>query len=443
MARINLGIVSQTPVVRIFEKHPTETIRISNLGKNEYVHTVGGVSPLINAQLEELSRMNAIRKAVWFSLNPNAPRNILISKRVKAVSIHMEGESSRDYVNFKEEIWNNIHSLSSREFTIKEYLGYFRYNSKLARIMLQDHEDLSLFEIHDFQQLLLGAMLGPSFPTILRWHIPFVPEILNRKIRKFIINGLEGNDAVIVSTKRDLQGLIRAGYHGSAYQIYPHIDPGIWKRPERRGAEELASKLGILPRDFVVVNVARMDAMKSQDDLIKAVALLKGHGIKLLLVGGGSFSSGSRGLGHPKGAKWLRRLRRLARRLGIEDRVIFTDRISHQNLERIYSRADLMVLPSRMEGFGLVVIEGWTYGIPAIVSSGAGVSELIMDDLNGLKFKPGDFRSLARRILSLYEDEGLRTDMGRNAHRMARLCHVSTTAPQILETYKKTIAGFE
>ncbi len=442
MNRINLGIVSQTPMVRMLNAHTADTVYLSELEESEYKYTVGGVTPLIKAQLDELVRENAIVHATWFSLNPNAPRNTILSKRIKAVSVQLEEQSSKDYVNFKEDVWNNIHNISSKAFTVKEYLGYFRYNSRLARIMLEDRDEINLFEIHDFQQLLLGAMLGPAFPSILRWHIPFVPEVMNPKIKKFIINGMEGNDAVVVSTKRDLEGLIRAGYRGMAYQIYPHIDQTLWRNPDRARKAAVLEALGITPDDFLVVNVARMDPMKSQDDLIRAIALLKDRRIKLLLVGGGSFSSSSKGLGHPKSTMWLRKLKALTRRLNVEDRVIFAGSVDHDDLECIYSRMDLFVLPSRSEGFGLVTVEAWTYDVPAIVSSGAGVSELIIDGLNGFTFKAGDYREMSSKISKLYSDSNLRAAAGTNAHSMAMACYASTTTPLIRRVYEKTIEGF-
>ncbi len=442
MKHITLGVVSQTPMVKLSKEGLSGTIFLSELGEEDYRYNVGGVTPLIKSQLEELLRKKAIRKATWFSLNPNAPKNIILSKRINAVSINLEEESSKNYVNFKEDIWNNLHGISSKPFTIAEYLGYFRYNSRLARMMLEEYQEVDLFEIHDFQQLLLGSMLGPSFPSILRWHIPFEPEILDKNIKKFIINGLEGNDAIIVSTRRALEGLIRAGYRGKAYQIYPHIDPKIWKAPTKSLEQRLSEGFGIKPDDFLVVNVARMDPMKSQDDLIRAISMIKEPKIKLMLVGGSSFSSSAKGLKHPKSHIWTKRLKSLVKKLKLEKRVIFGGSMDHHELEAAYSRANLMVLPSRSEGFGLVVVESWIYGVPAIVSSGAGISELMMDGISGYSFRPADVRDLALKIFKIYKNPKLSEEMGSNAHSMARACFVSSTVPLIKEVYEKTIEDF-
>jgi glycosyltransferase involved in cell wall biosynthesis len=443
MRRISLGVVSQTPLIRLLSGSHKEIVRLNELRKDEYRYTVGGVAQMVHAQLEELDKENLIKKAIWFSLSPNSPKNIIINKRVKTVNITLEEESSKAYANFKEEVWRNLHNLGTKEFTKHEYLGYLRYNSRLARTILEYPADISLFEFHDFQQLLLGSMIGPSAPSILRWHIPFIPETLNKKIRKFILNGIEGNDAVIVSTKRDLEGLIRAGFKGHAYQLYPNIDDRSWQKATRRSLEEFSGKYGIKPDDFLVLNVARMDGMKSQNDLIKALSLLKEDSrMRLMLVGNGSFSTESKGLNLPKGKLWRRKLEMLTKRLGLTDRVIFTGYMGPELLRAAYTRADLFVLPSRVEGFGLSAVEAWLYDTPIMVSNGAGVSELVMEGLNGYTFRSGDFREMASKMHKLYGNPKLLDEISRNAEGMSRACYTRNTVPILKAIYESTLENF-
>ncbi len=438
--KIRMGIVSQTPVIRFMKTIKGDSIRLSDIDRSKYMYTVGGVTPMVMSQLKELFAKKRISSAVWFSLNPNAPRRIFVSKLLDTVNISLEVENSKDYANFKQTIWDNVHNIRLRDFNTHEYLGYFRYNSTLARTILQGYSDLDFFEIHDFQQLLLGAMLGPSFPTVFRWHIPFIPEILSSKIRKFIINGMEGNDAIIVSTRRDLEGLIRSGFKGKAYQVYPHLDPDAFRRPTLQELEEFTDKYGIKYGDFLVLNVARMDRMKSQDDLIKAVSKIKDKKVKLMLVGNGSFTSNSLGLS--KGSEWRMHLEGLVRKLGMVGRVIFTGYMPSEYLKSAYERADLFVLPSRSEGFGLVAVEAWLYNTPTIISNGAGVAELVIKDLNGDTFEPGNYNELSVHIKRFYSHPQLREETGVNAHRMARACFISTALPSLKSIYEKTIADF-
>jgi glycosyltransferase involved in cell wall biosynthesis len=441
MSGIKLGIVSQTPAVRFLRKVRGSVVHLRDLKRKDYMYTVGGVTPMVRAQLSELVKEKTVSKAEWFSLNANAPERIILNEHIEIENVFLRKENSQQYTNFKQELWNNIHGIDAKGFNIAEYLGYFRYNSRLAKAILQRSERFDIFEIHDFQQLLLGSMLGPAYPTMFRWHIPFVPDILNAKIKKFIINGMESNDAVVVSTKRDLEGLIRAGFDGRAYQVYPHIDPDAYPKSDAEELVRFEAKYSIPPGEFLIINVARMDNMKSQDDLIKAFSLIKNPKCKLMLIGNGSFTSQT--LGHAKGNSWRAHLERLVARLGLSDRVIFTGYMPDEEVRVAYSRANLFVLPSRTEGFGLAAVEAWLYNVPSIVSAGAGVSELIIDGLNGETFAPGDFKSLAKKIGVFIKDPEFCKELGVNAHRTARVCFVKTAVPQLKSIYMKTLAEFE
>ncbi|MEM0078251.1 MAG: glycosyltransferase family 4 protein, partial [Thermoplasmata archaeon] len=351
----------------------------------------------------------------------------------------------RAYTNFKEILWNNIHGIKHEEFSMEDYLGFLNYNWLVSKAILEIEENIDLLMVHDFQQLMIGSMMGPAKPTVLRWHIPFIPENFTFQIRKFIVNGLEGFDSIIVSTKRDLEGLIRAGYRGVAYQIYPNVDPKKWKRKSKKDAISFGETYGIKEDDFLVLNVARMDPMKSQDILIKAVARLKRTipNIKLMLVGDGSFTSSASGLGSSKGELHKNYLKELARKLKIEDKVVFTGYLPNSDLSKAYERADVFVLPSKIEGFGLSVVEAWMYEKITIVSRGAGVSELIINNVYGFKFNPEDYIELAKLILKVYKEKQENNEIGKNAHRMARQCYISNAYKHTERVLRTTLDNFK
>ena len=56
------------------------------------------------------------------------------------------------------------------------YLGFLNYNWLVSKAILEIEENIDLLMVHDFQQLMIGSMMGPAKPTVLRWHIPFIPE---------------------------------------------------------------------------------------------------------------------------------------------------------------------------------------------------------------------------------------------------------------------------
>jgi len=440
---LKLGIVSQTPLIRFKKQFENfDKINLRDLSEEDYSYTVGGVTAMEKVLSEYLLENKITSEIHWFSLNPGAPKHVIFSNNFHLYNVSLPHNLLTQYTSFKETLWNNIHGIGNRSFNLRDYLGYLHHNWKLTENVLNTSFDFDIYVIHDFQQLLMGNFIGPSKPAVLRWHIPFIPEYFNKQIKKFILNSFEGFDSVIVSTKRDLEGLIRVGFRGHAYQVYPHIDPKEWKKVDDESVENFSKRYNIRENDFLVLNVARMDPIKSQDILLKAIKKLKIENIKVMLVGNGSFTSSPNGLKASKGKDWRDYLNRLTKQLNLEDKVIFTGYLPKEDLYSAYQRADLFVLPSIVEGFGLTVVESWLYEKCTIVSNGAGVSELITDEVNGFTFKRNDHKDLAEKIKIAYLDEDLRKECGVNARKMAKQCYVSSTAKKIEKVLRETIENF-
>ena len=452
MHQINLCVNTQTPLVRfklnyeeLLEKYGylNEPINLENLEKGEdYDFTPGGVAIMVYSMLRRFMVDDFLSSAKWVSLNPNAPPEVLYDG-IHIYNIQLPSTYVPRYTNFKEEIWREIHGLGKASMKTEEYEAYANYNWLCAQKMLNLLPNVDIFWIHDFQQLQVGSMIGPSAPTVFRWHIPVKLDTVSPKLRNFIIKSMESYDAVIVSTKRDLEGLINAGYHGKAYQIYPYIDVEKWNKVSESELDKTLSKFDIHADDEIILVVARMDVVKGQDTAIEAFSIVKRENpnVKLLLVGDGSFTSSS--LGHSKGESWRRELIGLARRLRVDDSVKFLGYVNDEELKCLYTRADIVLLPSIMEGFGLTVVEAWTYMKPVIVSRGAGVSELIVENVNGLTHEPKNSKELAEKITYLlkHKDEALK--MGEIGYETSKQCSISAAAVRlkllfegILENYK-------
>jgi len=136
-------------------------------------------------------------------------------------------------------------------------------------------------------------------------------------------------------------------------------------------------------------------------------------------------------------------LKQLVKDLGIEKHVIFTGYLSINELKAAYKATGLFVLPSLIEGFGLVVVEAWQYEKCAIVSNGAGVSELITNGVNGYTYNPQDIKQLADYILMLYSNEGERASCGKHAKKLAKVCDISNTGPKVISIIENAIATYK
>jgi glycosyltransferase involved in cell wall biosynthesis len=105
-------------------------------------------------------------------------------------------------------------------------------------------------------------------------------------------------------------------------------------------------------------------------------------------------------------------LEKLAQRLGLSDRVTFTDELPQSLLRKYMQECHILVLPSLTEGLPRVLLEAMACGKPVIGTAVGGIPELIEDGVSGFLVPPDDVASLAESIKKLLADEGLARDMG-------------------------------
>jgi glycosyltransferase involved in cell wall biosynthesis len=397
----------------------------------DFQFTPGGVARMVLPLLKQMLAMHIIGDAQWVSLNPAGPEKVVVD----GVTLHhvsMQAEKLKGYGYTKEAIWKTFHGIPEGELLASEilwqdeFLDYNYYNRLSAEKILQLDKlnDFDIFYIHDFQQLPVGQMLHTLKPKIFRWHIPFDQYTVPAEWKEFLSTYLNSYDVVIVSCKKYLEALKLFGYTGKARYVYPYIDPKLYTRPSETSVSEFCQRFGIHPSDKVVLVVARFDPMKGQNKAIEAISKVVEDipNVKLVLVGNGSFSSSKRGVGLSKAGRWLAELRALVKELRLEDHVVFAGHLSQDELNSAYERCDVSVLPSVKEGFGLVVIESWLFSKPTVVTSRAGISELIKDGQNGLLFDTDDPISLAGKISNVLLDEKLARTLGRNGLETSKSC---------------------
>ncbi len=380
----------------------------------DYQFTTGGVTRMVLPLVQKLIQKGIARSVDWVSLNPNGPANVELEDKIILHHVSIEQKTMAGYGRAKEVMWNTLHGTmattgpANQMLWQDEFSDYTYYNRRSAQNIdeLDGKEDFDLFYIHDFQQLPMGSMLHTLKPKIFRWHIPFDETTIPPEWVDLLSSYLESYDSIIVSGKRYLKTLRRFGYNGHSDYVYPYIDPAPYRTPSAKSSKLFCRRFLIEPSDRVALIVARLDPIKGHDRAIVATAdvLQDFPEVKLLIVGDGGFSSSKAGIGLSKSEAWMNRLTRLACQLGIEDRVMFTGYLSQEQLNAAYDRCELTLLPSVREGFGLVVIESWLFRKPTIVTSRAGICELIENGENGLLCDPEDTQSLAENIGKILEN---------------------------------------
>lgn len=444
MAPVGMVVATQTPLLRFDDKGPHP----GPAGPDWPRHRIspGGVCRMVLPTVQQLRGAGFVGQVDWYSLNPGAPPLVPIEGgAVRLHHLQMKPGDLESYGRSKEKLWADIHGLPHPPLQAEDFRQYARYNARTADAMLEHANGLELAYIHDFQLMQVGSLIGLAAPCVLRWHVPWDPKRMPPYTRKFLLSVMEDFDSVIVSTRRDLQGLIDAGFRGKVRQIYPHIEPKDWPAATAGEVAQLEDTWGLKGDDPLFLMVARMDPMKRHDLAVRAFArvLRKHPRARLALVGNGSFSGklGS-SVGPGKAELWRAEVQKVAAELGVTDSILFTHWVPDGLLAAAYARAAAVLLPSDIEGFGLTPLEGWTYGRPPIVSSGIGASEIVTNGVSGLVFPAGDEEALAACMERVLSDPEAATRMGEVGRATLPNYTAEAALPAIRTVLEEALVGF-
>lgn len=212
----------------------------------------------------------------------------------------------------------------------------------------------------------------------------------------------------VVAVSRALEREIRACYQfddGRVAVVSNGVDPAEFSDGAAPCGRDSRAEIGSSAEDTLVLFVGYNWERKGLDTLVSALALLREreHDARVLLVVVG-------GRGRPSYEDAIRA------RLGDAVRFLAT----RVDMARVYAAADLCVLPTRHEPFGLPVLEAMASGLAVVVSRGAGVAEVITEGLDGVLLDdPTDAEELARRLQPLVADPQCRSRLGQQARKTA------------------------
>jgi len=187
---------------------------------------------------------------------------------------------------------------------------------------------------------------------------------------------------------------------------------------ERKSREEL----GVPENAVVLISIGRLIKRKAIDDLLQALARIGQPDVKLLIIGEG-----------PERVN----LEEMSRSLGVSEQLSFLGAIWGERKFQYLAAADMFVLPSLHEGFGLVFLEAMYCGLPVVASDTGGQTDFLRDGETGFLTPVGDPEALAEGIARLTGDEALRRRMGEFNREYVRRFHISGVA----ERYEAIFSG--
>jgi D-inositol-3-phosphate glycosyltransferase len=209
--------------------------------------------------------------------------------------------------------------------------------------------------------------------------------------------------------------------------VPPGVDHMVFSAGDRDAARR---RLGIDARR-VLLFVGRIQPLKGTDLAVRCLAALDDPDVALVVVGGPS---------GPDGADELRRVHALADDLGVRAQVRWVKPQRHDRLADYYRAADVCLVPSRTESFGLVALEAAACGTPVIGAAVGGLRSLVDDGETGFLVDgraPSEYAELVAKILG---DDTLARDLGRRAVASSLRYSWSMTAARLRRLYGDLVA---
>ncbi|MBN8657112.1 MAG: glycosyltransferase [Anaerolineae bacterium] len=245
---------------------------------------------------------------------------------------------------------------------------------------------------------------------------------------------------VIVATLAELTQL-RFLYKADASKltvIPPGVDKGhFYPIP----ADEAKQFIGLRPENRMILFVGRIEPLKGVDTLIKAMSCLdmsltnREQPVHLAIIGG------EPDVDPNDMSEEMMRLQKMCDDLCMGNMVLFLGKRAQDTLPYYYSAAEVLVMPSLYESFGMVALEAMACGTPVIASEVGGLGYLVQDGVTGYTIPDSDPGMLCEKLSKLLGDNELRTSMGNRAADYATEYAWDKIVSAIVKVYDEVASG--
>jgi len=243
-------------------------------------------------------------------------------------------------------------------------------------------------------------------------------------------------DRIIVATQAE-ETQLRFLYNGGGRKLLI-IPPGVdvchfYPIP----SDEAKQFIGLKPEDRMVLFVGRIEPLKGVGTIIRAMSCIKvrdlNRPVHLAIIGG------EPGANPQEMSAEMARLQFLCDELCMGGMVVFLGKRGQDTLPYYYSAAEVLVMPSLYESFGMVALEAMACGTPVIASQVGGLAYLVRDGETGYTIPDNDPEALCEKLSALLGDPHLHATMGLRAAEYAQDYAWEKIATQIVEVYKSLV----
>ncbi len=286
-----------------------------------------------------------------------------------------------------------IISLKQRSYFLNVIWNFWLYfNRKKFNLIIEDelvHPAVFLFNRLVHKKVKIVALVH-----LLQWLVqkpPFLP--LTKAMEKQM---LKYSHLIVANSNYTAEKITQMGLSKDKVKvIYPAYDPALLNKQDEVKDSLREGKINLL-------FVANCLPHKGLHFLIPALHLVKNIPFVLDIVGDYTLN-----------VTYVKKIKRAIKKYGLEEQVFWHGKVSREEIGQYYSRADIFVLPSLKEAFGLVLLEAMAFGLPVVATRVGGIPEVVEHQKTGLLVPPGNIVALSQAITILVKDENLRRQYGR------------------------------
>ncbi|MGF1480303.1 MAG: glycosyltransferase family 4 protein [Cyanophyceae cyanobacterium] len=329
------------------------------------------------------------------------------------------------------------------EFVPRQEIFSYRYQFVEQLLSFQQAHNYALMHTNYWISGWVGLELKRKLvlPMVHTYHslgavkyqcVEPIPPIANTRLEIEKVC-LETADCIIATSPQEREHMRSLVSPRGHIQVVPcGTDPDRYGLVTR---QEARKRLGIAAEAKIVFYIGRFDKRKGIETLVRAAHQSQWRDELRVFIGGGSRPGQSDGLERD-------RLERIVADLGMTDKIIFPGRITDEELPLYYTAADVCVVPSHYEPFGLVAIEAMASGTPVVASHVGGLQYTIVDRETGLLPPPQDVSAFAKSIDRILGDAQWRDWLGKNGEKRVRE-HFSwhSVAAQLSDIYTRLLSG--
>jgi N-acetyl-alpha-D-glucosaminyl L-malate synthase BshA len=309
---------------------------------------------------------------------------------------------------------------------------YPPYDLALATRMSEvaEYYELDLLHVHYAIPHSVSALLARQMLAARGRHLPFVTTLhgtditlvgLDRSYLPITRFAIEESDGVTSISQYLKDKTLEEFRIKNPIEVVPNfVNCDVYKPLEDR---DVARARYAGPGDKILIHLSNFRPVKRVTDVVKIFAgIAERIPARLLLVGDGPDRSS---------AEWL------AHGLGIQDRVAFLGK--QESVNELLPVADLMLMPSELESFGLAALEAMACLVPTIATNVGGVPELIEDGVTGRLFPVGATDAMADAAIELLSNPERLAEMGKAGRASAQAKYCATRIIPLYEKYYEEV----